>query len=210
VVFDCLLEDVLSSSIFDSSLRKFFLRPISVAALKIMGWKRVGDIPEFPQAVVIGAFHTSNWDFVFTLLLAFDIGLPVRWMGKDSLFKRGFGGIMRWIGGIPIDRSRSKNVVEASIREIVSGRIRYLVIAPEGTRKRTERWKSGFYHIAKGAKVPIVMGFLDYKRKIGGLGPHIVPTDDMQSDMARISEFYRTITAKYPAKAIGPDVSLTG
>ncbi|PLX43897.1 MAG: glycerol acyltransferase [Deltaproteobacteria bacterium] len=197
-------EDILSSSIFNSSLRRFLLKPVSVAALKIMGWRRVGGIPEFPQAVVIGAYHTSNWDFVFTLLFAFDIGLPVRWMGKDSLFKRGFGGVMRWLGGIPIDRSRSKNVVEASIRELVAGSIKYLVIAPEGTRGRANRWKSGFYHIAIGAKVPIVMGFLDYKRKVGGLGPFIIPTNDMKADMAKIAEFYRTVTAKYPAKTTLP------
>ena len=93
-------------------------------------------------------------------------------------------------------------MVEASVRELTSGNIGYLVIAPEGTRKRVERWKSGFYHIAHGAKVPIVLGFLDYKRKIGGFGPSIVATGDMEADMERIQEFYLKITAKRPEKAM--------
>lgn len=192
----------MAKTIYESSVTKGFLQPTARLFLRLLGWGNEGDLVGIKQAVIIGAHHTSNWDFVLGVLYAFYHGFTMHWMGKDSLFRYPFGGVFKWFGGIPIDRSRSKNMVEASVREFVDGKIRYLLIAPEGTRKKVERWKSGFYHIAHGAKVPIVLGFLDYKRKIGGFGPSIVTTGNMEADMERIQEFYIKVTAKRPEKAM--------
>ncbi len=187
--------------IFQSLFATAFLRPLSRLIVKITGWSIEGADPRVGRAVVIGAYHTSNWDFVLAMLFAFSTGFPMHWMGKASLFNWPFNPLFKWLGGIPIDRSRSNNLVEASVRELSQGDIRFLVVAPEGTRKKSARWKTGFYHIAKGARVPIVLGFVDYKRKEIGLGPVITVTGDMEADFALIREFYDGVTARYPEKA---------
>jgi 1-acyl-sn-glycerol-3-phosphate acyltransferase len=190
----------LSTTVFDSTLAVLILQPVARLLLKLVGWRRIGVKPPMKQAIIIGAHHTSNWDFVLALIFAFDLGVAISWMGKDSLFNWPLGGLFRWLGGIPIDRSRSSNMVEASIRELKAGNIGYLVVTPEGTRSKRERWKTGFYHIATGANVPILLGFLDFKEKKVGLGPTIYPTGELEADLDKIREFYDTITAKFPEK----------
>lgn len=176
------------------------LRPIIVAlcqiSLKLRGWKLQGMPPAEKKFVLIGVPHTSNWDFPLALAIAFVYRLEMRWMGKDSLFKGWRGPIMRWMGGIPIDRSSSNNVVAQTIEAFnLSDRL-VVAVPPEGTRSRVDKWKTGFYYIALGAKVPIALGFLDYKRKVGGFLSAFYPTGDAEKDILAMRSCYAGITGK--------------
>ncbi len=164
--------------------------------LKMFGWRVEGALPDIEKFVIIAAPHTSNWDFPFTLALTFALRMKIYWMGKIALFRWPFGGICRWLGGIPIDRSRSHNMVEQAIQAFEEREKLIMVIPPEGTRKKVSHWKTGFYHIAQGANVPIVLGFLDYRRKVGGIGPAFYPTGRIEDDIREIKMFYATITGK--------------
>ena len=188
-------------TIFSTPVINFLLYWISLVFLKIMRWHKEGKLPDIPQYVVIAAPHTTNWDFPITLALAFSFKCNIYWMGKDTLFKPPFGTIMKFLGGIPIDRSISSNVVEQSIQAFRGNNKLVMVIPPEGTRKNVKYWKTGFYHIADGANVPIVMGFLDYKQRIGGIGHIFQPTGNIDTDMKTIQFFYANISGKYPEKA---------
>lgn len=188
----------MHTTVFDTPIVRSVLYGISVAYLKIFGWRREGELPRLDRYVMIAAPHTTNWDMPITLFLAFAYRVKVYWMGKDTLFHRPFGGIMRWLGGIPIDRTKKNNVVEQAIAAFTEHDRLIMVIPPEGTRKHVTYWKTGFYHIAHGAKVSIVLGFLDFRRKIGGIGPVIQPSGDIEADMHAIQSFYATITGKYP------------
>jgi 1-acyl-sn-glycerol-3-phosphate acyltransferase len=154
--------------------------------------------------VIIAAFHTSNWDFPFGLFIAFALGIKIYWVGKDSLFRRPFGPLMRWLGGIPVNRSGSHNMVSRTIQAFQEHEGLYIAIAPEGTRGKASSWKTGFYHIALGAHVPIAMAFLDYRHKAGGMGPLVFPTGNIETDMMKIRDFYAGVTAKYPQDACLP------
>lgn len=172
--------------------------------LKATGWKFEGSVPNSAGMVIIAAPHTSNWDFIYLLAAAFMLRLKVNWMGKDTLFTPPFGYFMRGMGGIAVNRSKHSNVVEQLALEFRDGNKLALVIPVSGTRKKTQFWKSGFYWIANKANVPIVCGYLDYKKKIAGLGLSFVPTGDVIADMDRIREFYDGITGKYPDKMSTP------
>lgn len=172
-----------------------------------MGWRTEGKLPDNPKYVVIAAPHTTNWDLPITLALALTFKIGFYWMGKDTIFKRPFRGIMKFLGGIPIDRSKSNNVVEQSIEAFRENKELVMVIPPEGTRGSVKYWKTGFYYIAKGANVPIAMGFLDYKRKVGGFGPVFQPTGDINVDMVEIKYFYAGISGKYPERSSLADVA---
>jgi len=185
-------------TIFDTAIVNTLLRGLSLALLRLGGWKVEGALP--PQAVksvLIAAPHTSNWDLPYTLMLAFALRLRVYWMGKQSIFRAPFGGLMRWLGGIPVNRSQSSNLVASSAQAMreAEGPMQ-LIIPPEGTRGRTRHWKTGFYFIAQQAGVPIVLAFVDFGRKVGGLGPLFQPTGDVDADMARIKAFYAPIQGK--------------
>jgi 1-acyl-sn-glycerol-3-phosphate acyltransferase len=156
-----------------------------------------GEVPDTPKYVLIAAPHTSNWDLPIMLCLAFAFRTSLFWMGKHTLFRRPFGPIMRWLGGIPIDRREAHNVVELSAQLFRNAERLVMVVPPEGTRQKVRYWKTGFYRIAESAHVPIVLGFLDYRRKVGGLGPVVVPTGDIDADMVVIRAFYADITGKY-------------
>ncbi len=164
------------------------------------GWKASGTLPELDKYVLIAAPHTGNWDLVYMLAIAFKLEMKVNWMGKNSLFKPPFGFMLKWLGGVAIDRSQTNNVVQAMADEFTKRDVLVLAVPPSGTRSRREHWKSGFYHIARTANVPIVMGYLDYNAKVGGFGPHLTPTDDMQADMDVIRAFYGTLSGKFPDK----------
>ena len=164
-----------------------------------------GQLPLIPKFVLVGAPHTSNWDLPFTLLMAFAFKARIHWMGKIAIFRRPFKGFFQWLGGIPVKRSQSDNLVEQSIQQFRRNEQLILTIAPAGTRKQVIRWKSGFYHIACGANVPIVLGFLDYRRKVGGFGPLVHPTGDITTDMATIRAFYDGVTGKKPARSMTID-----
>ena len=126
------------------------------------------------------------------------MGIKINWIGKDSLFHRPFGGLMRSLGGIPVDRSKRNKFVDQMIAAFHKYREFVMVIAPEGTRKKTEYWRSGFYYIAQGANVPIALSYLDYRRKVGGVGAWLMPSGDIQSDLGVIRDFYGKVTGKFP------------
>ena len=165
--------------------------------LKILGWRIEGEVPDIKKAVIIAAPHTTNWDFPITLAVTFGLRMKIYWMGKTTMFRWPFGKACRWLGGIPIDRSKSQNIVEQSINAFKESDNLIMVIPPEGSRKKVSYWKTGFYHIAMGANVPIVLGFLDYRRKAGGIGPIFYPTGNIEKDMQEIKAFYATTTGKY-------------
>jgi 1-acyl-sn-glycerol-3-phosphate acyltransferase len=166
--------------------------------LRLFGWRAVGSLADHPKCVIVVAPHTSNWDFPILMLVKIALRLKVAWMGKHTLFRPPFGWIMRWLGGIPIDRSARNNVVEQAVEAFRTHDRMMLAIPPEGTRKRAPYWKSGFYHIAIGAQVPIAFGFADYRRKVGGIGGVIMPSGNVDADMAQIREFYSAIIGKQP------------
>lgn len=168
------------------------------AILRLAGWNVEGAPPDVPKSLLLVAPHTSNWDLVIMLAIGFYFNLRVYWMAKQSIFRWPFRGFMMWLGGIPIDRSARHNVVDQAVAAFNSHETLMLAILPEGTRKRADFWKSGFYHMALGAKVPMALGFADYKRKIGGFGPTVMPTGDVEADMAKLREFYKDIVGKKP------------
>jgi 1-acyl-sn-glycerol-3-phosphate acyltransferase len=181
---------------------------IGKIAFKLTGWQTEGRIPDIPKAVVIVAHHTSNWDFLAGLMATYIWRVKPFWLAKHSLFRWPMGGLLKWLGGIPINRATAHNVVEQAAQAFQNYERFLLAITPEGTRKKVNQWKSGFYHIAKAAKVPIVCGFIDYKRKVTGIGPTIFPTDDIRADMEKIREFYSTVNGKYPELAGNVEISL--
>ena len=188
----------MSRTIFDTPVVNSLLKAFSVGFLKLTGWTINGCLPPDGQrSVLIAAPHTSNWDLPYTLMVAFALNLNVRWMGKASIFRFPFGGIMRWLGGIAVDRSQSNNLVAASADNLRKASQAFqLVVPPEGTRSKTRYWKTGFYYIALGAQVPIVMAYMDYSRKASGLGPIFHPTGDIEKDMADIKAFYAPFKGK--------------
>lgn len=188
----------MQRTIFSTPVVRTVLRGFSVAFLRLTGWRVEGSLPpEAAKSVFIAAPHTSNWDFPYTLMVAFSLRLNIYWMGKASLFRGPMGPVMRWLGGIAVDRSRSNNLVAASaaaIRE-APGPVQ-LVVPPEGTRARTRHWKTGFYFIAQQAQVPIVLAYMDFHDKRSGLGPLFHPTGDLEADMAQIQRFYAGFRGK--------------
>lgn len=169
---------------------------------KLIGWKSEGEekLPDLPKYIVIGAHHTSNLDGLVMVTLAMIWRLRLNWLGKHTLFRAPYGWLMRLAGGLPINRSTTKNAVEQVVEMFNQHEKMVLVIAPEGTRKQVTHWKTGFYYIALGAKVPIVLGYVDYKRRASGVGPAIYPSGDIEADMAKIREFYVDVTPRHPSR----------
>ncbi len=168
--------------------------------LRLGGWRRVGEQPPDYKCVLIAAPHTSNWDLPAMLAFAWAYEFRPRWMGKRELFSGPWGPLMRWLGGIPIDR-RSPHGVVAQLAQVFAEQERlWLVVPPEGTRSYRDHWKSGFYHIAAEAEVPIVLTVLDWGRKEGGFGPTVRPSGDLPRDMDQIRAFYAGREGKRPAQ----------
>jgi 1-acyl-sn-glycerol-3-phosphate acyltransferase len=185
-------------TIFDTPIVNNVLRAFSLTFLKLTGWQVQGALPPGAEkSVLIAAPHTSNWDLPYTLMVAFALRLTPYWMGKAQIFRFPFRGVMMWLGGLQVDRSQANNLVAASVAAMgeAHGPLQ-LIVPPEGTRGKTRFWKTGFYYIAQGAKVPIVMAYLDYEKKTGGLGPVFQPTGDIDADMARIKAFYAPFKGK--------------
>ncbi len=174
-------------------------------ALKLMGWRIEGELPRLDKFVAIGAHHTSNWDFVIFIALKFVLRLNARWFGKHSIFRWPFGGLMRSWGGIPIQRHLSLNMVEQAIQGFRDNREFILVLSPEGTRRKVERWKMGFYHIAQGAGVPIVPGALDFANRRVVIGAPFQPTGDAEADLQVLLAFFRPYVPKKPEYAFYGD-----
>ena len=183
-------------TVFDTPVIKPILKMISCSILKILGWKTVNRDEGRKKYLLIAAPHTSNWDFPMFLIVAFAEDLTAYWLGKHTLFKWPFRGIFRWLGGIPVDRTKKTNTVQQCVEYFNNAKEMIIVNAPEGTRSRVHIWRTGFYHIATGADVPIAFGFIDYKRKEGGIAGLFHPTGDVDADIKTIREFYADISGK--------------
>lgn len=151
---------------------------------------RSESLPATGSAVLIGAPHTSNWDFVVMLAIAWSHGVSPKWLGKRSLFKFPFGAIMRALGGIPVDRANPAGLVDEIVRRVHASERLFVVVTPEGTRGRGDHWKSGFYRIARAAELPLVLGYVDSATKTAGFGLTVRLTGDVAADMDRVRAFY--------------------
>lgn len=154
--------------------------------------------PTEGSAVLIGAPHTSNWDFAFMLAITWRHGIAPKWLGKHTLFKAPFGRLMRALGGIPVDRANPRRLVEEITEQLKSQQPFFLVVTPEGTRSRREYWKSGFYRIARDAHLPVVLGYVDSATHTSGLGPTLHLSGDVAADMDRVRAFYADIRGIRP------------
>lgn len=182
---------------------------IGRAVLKLLRFELRGTIPASQRWVLIAYPHTSNWDLPVMLAVAFCYGLSPRWIGKHTLFKPPFGGLMRWIGGVPVDRRGACDTVE-QVRLVFeesrrAGKPLVLAVPPEGTRGPVSHIRSGFYHMAKAANVPMVMGYLDWGRRVSGAGPTVMPTGDKDADIEPFRVFAADLVGKYPENT-GPFV----
>ena len=177
------------------------VRPIAHAWLRAGGWTVVGEMPDVPKFVIVAAPHKTNWDLPNALAVGFHYGLRIHWMGKESLFKWPFGGFMRWLGGISVDRSKKSNAVQQAVDAFASAEQLVIVIPPEGTRSDVDRWKSGFYFIAHGANVPIALAFIDYANRRTGVAGVFQTTGDYEADLARIHAVYAPFMPKRAAAA---------
>lgn len=167
------------------------VRWIGRTGIRLLGWKLAGEKPPVDKMVIIAAPHASNWDLLYTLLAAMGYGIPAVFTIKDFWFFWPIGPLMYWAGGIPIDRSKSSNTVKELVSAFNESEKMFLVIPPEGTRKAVKYWKMGFYWIALGAKVPILMGCIDYKRRTVSLANLFYPTGDFAADFPQIQAYYQ-------------------
>lgn len=173
------------------------MQAISKFILRLLGWRLEMPPKPWPEKYIIIVIpHTSNWDFPLGLLVRAAIDEDVRYVGKDSLFKPPFGFIFRWLGGVPVDRSKRNKFVDAVIQEVKERNEIKICIAPEGTRKRVDKLKTGFYYIARGADIPIVLCKFDYGNKLIGIDPPFYPTDDMEADFAHIYSYFDGVEGK--------------
>ncbi len=173
----------------------------AAAALRLAGWRVVLAEPVPAKCVVVFYPHTSNWDFPWGLFAKWLVGIHFRWVAKHTLFAGPAGALFRRWGGIPIDRRAPSGFIETMRRAFDEAEAFHLVITPEGTRSRVERWKSGFWHLARAAKVPVALGFIDYARREVGVGGYVELSDDPAADMARLAAFYADKRAYDPARA---------
>jgi 1-acyl-sn-glycerol-3-phosphate acyltransferase len=181
------------------------IRRLLVGWFHRMGWTISGSLPPDRKFVIMGASHTSNWDFLVFLGAVHAIGRQVHFIGKHSLFKWPLGGFMRALGGVPVDRSASRDLVSQIVAQFDARDDFILVIAPEGTRSATSQWKTGFYQIAMKAGVPIVCAGPDYPTRRGVFGPVIRPTGNYDEDLKPAFAFFRTLAPKHPERATFPD-----
>jgi len=179
------------------------LRWLGRAIVTITGWRIEGELPSSRRYVLIAAPHTSNWDFLHLLSLAWSRGLRVAWMGKHTLFRGPMGPLMRALGGVPVNRLRRNDLVAEMSALFARREHLVLTVPPEGTRSRAAHWRSGFYRIAFAAEVPIHLGYLDYPSRTGGLGAWIEATGDVGADMDRIRAFYADKRGRWPDR-VGP------
>ena len=175
-----------------------------IALYRASGWRATGALPKERKFVIVGASHTSNWDFIVFVGTIHALGRRVRFIGKDSLFRGSLGGFMRGLGGVPVDRSAPQDLVSQIADQFAARDEFALVIAAEGTRAATTRWRTGFYQIALKAGVPIVCAGPDYPSKRGVIGPVIRPTGDYDADMAPAFAFFKSLTPRHPERAAFP------
>lgn len=181
--------------------------------LKLCGWRIHGTAPEERRYVLIAAPHTSNWDLLWLLLMTRATGVPVSWLGKHTLFRGPLGWCLRALGGVPVVRHEREDRVAATARAFANHETLVLAIPPEGTRSRTPHWRSGFLHIARTAGVPLVPTALDYRRRVGEIGPALHVRDDPRAVMDALRAFYADRHGRHadrfgPVRLLDEDASL--
>lgn len=169
---------------------------VGQTVLWLLGWHVEGGAPPHPKCIVVGHPHTSSWDFPLFVMTLWVMGVQMQWMGKQSLFAGPWGGLFRALGGVPVDRSGGKNTVQAVVELFEQHETLMLGIAPSGTRKAGEHWRSGFYHIALAAKVPVVLGSIDFGRRAGRFIDTVHLTGDVESDMDKIRAAYEGVEGR--------------
>jgi 1-acyl-sn-glycerol-3-phosphate acyltransferase len=169
--------------------------------LRLSGWRYQVEFPDTPKFIIAGAPHTSNWDAVWAIAFILATGLEIHFMAKAEAFPGWAGWFVRAVGGVAVNRENPGGLVGQMVAEFQNREKFVLVVAPEGTRKKVERWKSGFYRIAQAADVPIVLAYLDYPKRIVGVGPTFQTTGDMEADMAAMRTYLEThITPRHPSR----------
>jgi len=168
----------------------------------LTGWKTEGEVPKLKKFVAIMAPHTSAWDVIYGLLAKYIFELDFSFFGKQEIFSTPYGFIFKALGGIPVDRASKHNMVEQAVKTFNEREHFILALSPEGTREYVAKWRTGFYYIALQAKVPIVLTYIDFGRKVAGIGPLFYPTGDIEKDMEEMKKFYRPIKGKHPEKGV--------
>ena len=176
--------------------RSPLLRAIGRGVLRLMGWRVAGEVPDLPKFVIAVAPHTSNWDFVVGVAAMFALDLRLAFIGKHTLFRWPFGGLLRWMGGIPVDRTKPHGLVSDAVEAFTRVDRRILAIAPQGTRSPVPHFRTGFLHIARGAGVPVLLASLDYARRCVHMGPLFVPGEDVEADRARIEAHFADVRGR--------------
>ena len=166
--------------------------------LRLLGWRIEGEVPDLPKFVIAVAPHTSNWDFVVGIAAMFALDLRLAFLGKHTLFRGPLAALMRGIGGIPVDRSNPHGVVAEAVLAFGKADRRILALAPQGTRSRGAAFKSGFLHIARGARVPVLLAALDYEERCVRLGPTVSPGDDVEVELKRIAAHFAGVRGNHP------------
>jgi len=183
-------------------------RLIARSSMKLCGWRIEGEIPNQPKLILVGAPHTSNWDFVLTMATLFALSVRISWMAKHTAFRWPFRRLLAWLGGVPIDRtSESGGIVEQTIQAFKANDKFVIALTPEGTRAKVRAWKTGFYHIAQGAGVPIVLIRFDHGRKVMGIGPTIQPTGDIKVDLAHIQSVFAAVRGRHQRQGVNVSAS---
>jgi len=174
-------------------------RGLGRLVLRGLGWRIEGEMPDLPRCVAIVAPHTSNWDFLVAFGALLALGLRGRFLGKDTLFRPPLGFLLGWAGGLPVDRARPEGVVEQAVAAL-RGEAFFLGLAPEGTRRRVDRFKTGFHRIAAGAGVPVWPVSIDHRARVLGFHAPLWPTADLEADLARLQSHFDAAMARYPAE----------
>lgn len=177
------------------------LRRVALGLLRLFGWHSVLVWPPEPRGVILVYPHTSNWDFIIGMLFKIGYGLPANWIGKAEMFPPPFTGVLKWLGGIPVDRRRAAGFIEALVEEFRSRDWMWVAIAPEGTRAHTDHVKSGFHQIAVAADVPVALACIDYATRTVAIDTYVRMSGDRDADMAMIREFYASKRGRHPELA---------
>lgn len=183
----------MKTTIFNTPILSTIFHYLAAFIMRLAGWRVQGKLPDIPKFVLVGAPHTSNWDFVLFLGVIFTLRANVRFMGKAEIFRSPIGAFFRYCGGVPVDRKKSTGLVDQMVQVCNESERFILTIAPEGTRHHVTEWKRGFYHIAKGARIPIVIAVVDGRHKTVRIGQMFHPTEDMEADMKTIQGFFAGI-----------------
>ena len=197
---------ISKSTIYTTPIISRFLPKFAALLMKITGWRIEGQFPNHRKCVIIAAPHTSNMDFIHMMTFAFASRVKVYWFGKSNLFKGPFKWFFTWFGGIPVNRDMNTSLVDRSAELIARATDLIVAIPAEGTRFKREYWKSGFYYIAQKAKVPIVLCYADYSKKIYGFGPSLIPSGDIKADFDVLGKFYQKIKGKRPERFTLPKI----